>query len=411
MASIYSNSYLTIAATGCSDPSATLFSERWTESVLNEQRFRMGVGSTSIQSSRGTVKIRPSLHLAHARFTKVDNAQQHTADAPLLTRAWTYQERLLPTHTLHFHAEELVWECKSGVRCECGHLDDQELKDAEIHKLAISCKPKPDRWLKSFVAQAAQPDMKLTDLCDIWMDLISEYSGLNLTYEKDRLPALSGLAVNFSNKALGGYVAGMWIKAFPALLLWKVCSDSDKPMRKSNDTSRSAPSWSWASVCLSPGISVSYTRVINFASAVLDKLDILNVRADVIGHNPYGWVQNAVLDVRGRTLKCVAVQVPGDEIVLRRNDPELPVEEGPSASHDIMELLMDYQGLYGHGKEVMVLSIGSRFGIALEEVERPECEPPLYRRIGLVVWKEDKETWSLRRNNQARLKMRQLSII
>lgn len=401
MASIYSNSYLTIAATACADPSATLFSERWTEYILNKERIRIGVGSIPIRSEEGTVRMRPSLHLAHDRFTKVDNAQDHMTDAPLLTRAWTYQERLLPAHTLHFHAEELVWECKSGVRCECGHLDHQE----------IPCKPQPDRWLKSFIAQAEQADKSLEDLCNIWMDLMSEYSGLSLTYEGDRLPALSGLAVNFSNKPLGEYVAGMWTKALPALLLWEVCSHSEKPRRQCDVSSPSAPSWSWASVRLSSGVAVTYTRAINVAAEVLDDLEIVTVRADVVGKNPYGWVRNAVLQVRGRTVECVAIEIAGGGIVLTRDDPEVATEEEPGTEHAIMELIMDYQGVYQPGMKVMALSIGSRFGIALEKIVTDAAESPVYRRIGLVVWKEGVKTWPLLQNNRGNLKMRQVSII
>lgn len=345
--------------------------------------------------------MRPGLRLAHDRFTEVDNAQDHMTDAPLLTRAWTYQERLLPVHTLHFHAEELVWECKSGVRCECGHLDHQE----------IQYKPQPDRWLKSSIAQSEQADKNLEDLCNIWMDLISEYSGLSLTYEGDRLPALSGLAVNFSNKSLGEYVAGMWTKALPALLLWEVCSRSEKPSRRCDVSSPSAPSWSWASVRLSSGVAVTYTRVINVAAEVLDDLEIVNVHADVIGKNPYGWVRNAVLEVHGPTIECVAIEIAGGELVLTRDDPELAAEEESDTEHATMELIMDYQGVYQPGMKVMALSIGSRFGIALEKVVTDASESPVYRRIGLVVWKENKESWPLRRNKQGKLKMRQVSII
>ena len=41
-----------------------------------------------------------------------DNATSHLEDAPLMTGAWEFQERLLSARTLRFHAEEPIWECK-----------------------------------------------------------------------------------------------------------------------------------------------------------------------------------------------------------------------------------------------------------------------------------------------------------
>jgi hypothetical protein len=69
--------------------------------------------------------IHPRLHLAHNRFKNMENAEDYVEDAPLLTRAWAFQERLFPSRTLHFHAEELIWECKSAVQCECEELNQR----------------------------------------------------------------------------------------------------------------------------------------------------------------------------------------------------------------------------------------------------------------------------------------------
>ncbi|KAK8248607.1 heterokaryon incompatibility protein-domain-containing protein [Phyllosticta capitalensis] len=39
---------------------------------------------------------------------------------PLLQRAWVYQERVLSPRMLHFGDQELLWECKEVTTCECG---------------------------------------------------------------------------------------------------------------------------------------------------------------------------------------------------------------------------------------------------------------------------------------------------
>jgi hypothetical protein len=94
--------------------------------------------------------VRPRFSLGHKRFMESDNATNHIEDAPLMSRAWGFQERLLPARTLHFHAEELIWECKTGVNCECTWLDNVQLVVAE--------KALKSGWLKaSMFSESAKP--------------------------------------------------------------------------------------------------------------------------------------------------------------------------------------------------------------------------------------------------------------
>jgi hypothetical protein len=211
MARIYSDSFLTLAATAASNPSMGLLIERWT---------RCGLGSSIPQACRkkdwrdkkvsiegkklmgehqNGVYIHPKLHLAHERFSGEYNTDGFLEDAPLLSRAWTFQERLLPSRTLHFHAEELVWECGSGVRCECN-----ELQHNGIAQTATA------QGLKRSLTVASKADSSVETLSHVWLEIVSAYSRLHLTKESDRLPALSGLASSLSSMTLGSYLVGMW---------------------------------------------------------------------------------------------------------------------------------------------------------------------------------------------------------
>lgn len=423
MASIYSNSYLTIAASSCSDTQGSLFTDRWTYVTLpSGNRTKVGVGSVTTEVGDYTYRIRHFIDCAHQRFTLADNAQNHVADAPLLTRAWAFQERLLPNRTLHFHAEELVWECKAGVRCECGSLDDRGLKEAEYQGLSdYTSIPKitpwltqADPWLKPFVAQIDRPyiDTKgpYSIPCGIWMDLVSEFSRLSLTYEHDRLPALSGLAAKLSDKQLGRYVAGIWTEELPRLLLWEVCSDAEKPDRRSMAVKPSAPSWSWASVPLSSGVAVSYERAIAHSECTTSDVEVLNVVAKVIGKNPYGWVEDAILRVRGRTMNCLMIVAERDVFVLRREESEIGQKEQVIVGNDMMKLKMDYKGSYPHHMNVLVLFVDSYFGIALENGVGNSSGPPLYRRIGFVYWLKNRKD-ILPQNTMTFTEFREISIV
>lgn len=49
--------------------------------------------------------------------------------APLLSREWAYQERLLSPRIINFHSTEPTWDCGWCFNCECGHL----LDEVDIH--------------------------------------------------------------------------------------------------------------------------------------------------------------------------------------------------------------------------------------------------------------------------------------
>ena len=76
---------------------------------------------------------------------------------------------------------------------------------------------------------------------DHWLGLAERYSERNLTYESDKLPALSGLATYFSELHKQKYYAGIFSGAVAETLLWKPTTPGglEKPERYV------APSWSW----------------------------------------------------------------------------------------------------------------------------------------------------------------------
>jgi hypothetical protein len=57
-----------------------------------------------------------------------------------------------------------------------------------------------------------------------WWQFIREYSGRLLTYEKDRLIALEGLAKEMQKSGKGKYCFGVWSDKLPELLLWGTSS-------------------------------------------------------------------------------------------------------------------------------------------------------------------------------------------
>ncbi|KAK4217265.1 HET-domain-containing protein [Rhypophila decipiens] len=107
-----------------------------------------------------------------------------------------------------------------------------------------------------------------------WHKIVEQYSGLQLSRETDRLPALSGL-VNRTAPFLGRYFAGLWSHTFLKNLAWRVdllTSDSRRPAKYQG------PSWSWVSVNTRP---------------------VFECVAKPAGQNPFGEVSSAALVAKG----------------------------------------------------------------------------------------------------------------
>jgi hypothetical protein len=141
------------------------------------------------------VFVRPVPTVAHTTFFPGDKGND--SKSALLKRAWAFQERILSPRTIHFHEEEMVWECCTSTTCECRFLSWHE-DDNNYER---------DTW-KAFFARLFYSSPKSLSPLNVRLDLIEEFSGLLITYETDRLPALGGLASRLSEIIKSDYVAG-----------------------------------------------------------------------------------------------------------------------------------------------------------------------------------------------------------
>ncbi|KAF4633919.1 hypothetical protein G7Y89_g4193 [Cudoniella acicularis] len=228
MADVYMGSQLNLAATHSSNGKGGCFAERWSLDTLGQ--FELNVGKDAIiepdDNEEGNYKIfvRNALHVAHDHFTRtMDYAHTMESASPLLTRGWVFQERLLSLRTLHFHAEELIWECASGISCECSRLEDYQWGDPD----GLLQQRSADQ-LKMMYTSISSSTATESQILDIWLEIVTEYCTLKLTKQMDRLPAISGLASRVARRLSGEYLQNK----HPSF----------------RDAHASAPSWSWASV-------------------------------------------------------------------------------------------------------------------------------------------------------------------
>ncbi|EYB27945.1 hypothetical protein FG05_04633 [Fusarium graminearum] len=152
--------------------------------------------------------------------------------APLNNRAWVLQERCLSRRLLYLGNEQLYWECNGCTGSEVS---------PDLHCPAHR---RADTGRQSMV------DLTGPDRDTHWSWVLSKYTGYDLTFEQDRLIAISGLAKLIASKTGDSYLGGIWLESWMQDLLWEPATGPDSKQRV-EDTSDSTtrrmprPSWSW----------------------------------------------------------------------------------------------------------------------------------------------------------------------
>ncbi|KAF9779695.1 hypothetical protein IL306_001291 [Fusarium sp. DS 682] len=134
-------------------------------------------------------------------------------------RAWTLQEWVLSPRVLHIN-KMTQWDCWESYGNE---MTVRQMEPATL-----------------------QRNLVLLGESGSWEAIVESFTKRKITYDKDRLPALSGMAQAYQEKTGCNYFAGLWLEDMPAALTWK--RKGEKSSRSSGFAEGSIPSWSWASV-------------------------------------------------------------------------------------------------------------------------------------------------------------------
>ncbi|KAF2023479.1 hypothetical protein EK21DRAFT_94866 [Setomelanomma holmii] len=193
------------------------------------------------------------------------------------------QERELARRTQHFFRDEVEWHCAHMTACECGICplwNDYRISTLGGVREYESCKTLPD---------------ETPFFGGVWVDVIEEYSRLDLTYVGDTLPALSGLAKRVEIFKPGRYIAGLWGKDIAYLLAWNLAPNEENthPLR----TQAAGPSFSW----------IKAPRRVDWPYwsrddpiKIMGKLQ--SVDCDLATANPYGEVLACSIQLRSRVI-------------------------------------------------------------------------------------------------------------
>jgi hypothetical protein len=243
MGNVYRYGWCNIAATEAKDGKSGLFVDRNDNEVdaIKPKVFKVAPKSLI---GRATSALWDKIHGVHNRgeiasgrlspgsWTAIEKGLWHRniTDSDLLKRGWVLQERILAMRILHFRDSQVFYECLQFRACESFPAglppplhNSSNFKEASG---ALEMSPKADPWPTSFQA---------------WQAIIEEYTRCDLTFEKDKLIAISGVASRMKEHIRCRYLAGLWEHHLLTQLLW------DMGIGGKRLQTYQAPSWSWAS--------------------------------------------------------------------------------------------------------------------------------------------------------------------
>ncbi|CAM1504533.1 Fc.00g021240.m01.CDS01 [Cosmosporella sp. VM-42] len=281
MCDVYSNSHVTLAALVSKDSTEGLFHRRRPIHIYTLP------WRSNLYRHLQAIRVLKSTHRQEEPFSNYITRYGQEC-APLFSRAWTFQERLVAPRVVFFGKRELVWECFESQSCEC-----------RIRR-TLTNTPSPDmtagKTLKAFYGKGSRK----TGPYNTRHHLVHEYSPLALTKASDRLPAIAAIAEQISrSNPSDKYLCGLWQSSLPLELLWTL----SRTPRQHQDLSlpQSAPSWSWASVAE----QVIWFGVPSTKSAEIPKLEVLGHALEYSSKSPFGQVSKGSITLRGLALNCL----------------------------------------------------------------------------------------------------------
>ncbi|KAF2658647.1 HET-domain-containing protein [Lophiostoma macrostomum CBS 122681] len=172
----------------------------------------------------------------------------HIWNAPLFERAWVFQEQILAPRALHFGQDQMFWECKARFANEVwptGWSDEPRKPFGWAWGYSRSRAGYQPFW--QFSVQRPRTSKEKQSLFMTWYLIVTNYSHRKLTFASDRVPAIEGIASEFSECFPDDqYLFGLWKLDLHRGLLWAAPKSAETPRDRPHWDK--VPSWSWASI-------------------------------------------------------------------------------------------------------------------------------------------------------------------
>lgn len=244
--------------------------------------------------------------------------------APLTQRGWVLQERLLAPRILQFGKSQVYWRCSELFACEGW---PQGAYSAEGQ--AVTYDVDMDTF-KSITA-GTQTALEQNHQVWLWQWVIVHYSGCQLTYAKDKLIALSGLAQQFRQVTGDRYLAGLWRSSIMELLCWRRVTDNNAAEHR---LPYRAPTWSWASV-------EGQVRFVHFSAQwqdciwTKDLAEVLDATVTPLHGEDTGQVKDGHMTMKGR-LHSFALVAQAEKETVYEVDGQTRTGDGRTFTADVL---------------------------------------------------------------------------
>lgn len=274
MSTVYGDAVVNIAASSAVDGSVGLFFER---DPIRESRFLVNTNTNEtyelLERSRDVYDISLS-------------------QSVLASRGWCFQERFLAKGTLHFTKQQIFYECQKETTCE--------------HRL--------EGFQQYMFSKMGFPEDR--DTIGAWFKAVFLYSGTKLTFSRDKLVAISGVAKFIEGKVRDEYVAGLWRRGLEVQLCWRVGvwegyssvdgvrylvgNEVDAPIPYR------APSWSWAETDQPKIWDLVYHDGTPRPQGHGVLIKVIDVHLDPVGEDVFGQLKDARLKIETGPIFTVA---------------------------------------------------------------------------------------------------------
>jgi hypothetical protein len=209
----------------------------------------------------------------------------------LQTRAWAYQETVLPRRRLCYTDHGLTWNCVTA-HDSCHERRPHEVHGDDLHKLYIRSTYDIDHQIPTAIDDKGGD--RIMACLFWWYRQVDEYAVRRMTFPKDKFPWFCGLVTEFAKRTSYHWKAG--VEDFRCRLLWA----RGWWGRISWDFS---PSWSWAAlqpVRSSDAMDYPYKSDIRQCTYLdCTEVDLIEFVVKAIDGNPFGQVVSASITLRG----------------------------------------------------------------------------------------------------------------
>jgi hypothetical protein len=295
MASVYQNAHLTIATSRsatshtpflqseCAKPEwiyTTAYSQSHMERFDPDTKSKHLARTCAIPFQSSLTEKPGTIYFKELRENAIVRSVIDNSDAPLQSRAWTLQERILSPRMVFFDERGLLWECSAGTILQSREciLEDVSNRWAmyvpsnnDVTRIRMS-----SQGMRKVLLAKKLPEIDLANLesatdsgltspvstrpHDLWLDVLTAFAQRDITYRSDALVAIAGIVDQMQPIVKDVYLAGIWKHDFRRGLLWLISSGSSLKSEEGHIAPAgalqpNAPSWSWASRIFQPHVA------------------------------------------------------------------------------------------------------------------------------------------------------------